>query len=236
MKKYCFWMLSVLSLLAFASGCHSLHVKKQAVLVESEVPVDNMEMARHLQRSGDYLRAVMQYRQVIDCTHDPYVRDLAKIGAAECLMKSNQIPAALVALEPLPLQVRGETEGRKLALAGEILLRQKRDEEAKAYLEIALNSVDLEGFAQQAQCGQLASVEGWIPNAAANLGCACVQLDQPEHAMVMYQFAAMMYKVRGDHMAAQKAQGMYDDLAGVLRQYAPFKPVPVVKGFPAGRL
>lgn len=235
-----FCMMCVLS--ASCVGCqtavfHNKAKKSLPVMAQTETVVDHFQKAKLLQESGDYMAALVEYRQVSACSNDPRERDLAKIGAAECLLKTNKYPAALVALEPLPLTVSTEFDARRLALAGEILLRQHRNEEAKAYLEIALNSVDLETYAEQAQCNDAEFVvAAWIPSAAANLGCACVKLDQPEHGMVMYQFAAMMYRVRGEQMAAVKAQRMYDDLAEVIRQYAPFKPVPVVKGFPAGRM
>lgn len=242
MKKILTAFSMMLLLAALSTGCqtsifHNKGKKTMPVMARTETVVDHFQKAKLLQESGDYMGALVEYRQVSACSNDPVQRDLAKIGAAECLLKTNKYPAALVALEPLPLTVSTEVDARRLALAGEILLRQHRHEEAKAYLEIALNAVDLETYAEKAQCDDPSlDVAAWIPSAAANLGCACVKLDQPEHGMVMYQFAAMMYRARGEQMSATKAQRMYDDLAEVLRQYAPFKPVPVVKGFPAGRM
>lgn len=228
-------LLLVLLLLIPGVGCQAIGKSHKSVQVESEVPLGTYSQAKLFQESGDYLKAVAGYRQVMACSPDTLEREKAKIGAAECLMELKKYPAALASLEPLPLQVKMETDAVKLALAGETLLHQCRYEEAEVYLEIALNSLHLEDYANQAQAGNLPSAPRWIAPAAANLGCACLKNDKPEEAMVMYQFSALMYRASGDTMAAEKSQRMYNDLADVIRLYAPHKPIPVVKGLPAGR-
>ncbi|MDR2168889.1 MAG: hypothetical protein LBP59_01960, partial [Planctomycetaceae bacterium] len=59
--------------------------------------------------------------------------------------------------------------------------------------------------------------------------------DKPEYALVMYQFASYIYNKRGDHILATRSMRMYDDLVSVIRQYEPFKPIPVAKGFASRR-
>ncbi|MDO4584937.1 MAG: tetratricopeptide repeat protein [Planctomycetia bacterium] len=228
-------LLLVLLLLIPGVGCHAVAKGKKTVEVESEIPLGTYRQARLFHDSGDYLKAVAGYRQVIACSPDPLERENAKIGAAECLMELKKYPAALATLEPLPLQVKLETDAVKLALAGETLLHQHRYEEAEVYLEIALNSLNLEDYTIQAQTGNLTSAPKWMAPAAANLGCACLKNDKPEEAMVMYQFSALIYRASGNSMAADKSQKMYNDLADVIRLYAPHKPIPVVKGTHAGR-
>ncbi|MDO4549997.1 MAG: hypothetical protein Q4C96_01955 [Planctomycetia bacterium] len=216
-------------------GCHAIHHHGKPIKVEPEIALGTFGQAKLDQESGNYLKAVAGYREVISCSPDPLERDRAKIAAAECLMEMKKYPAALAALEPLPLQVNTEMDALKLALAGETLLYQHRNEEAEVYLEIALNSLDLEDSVTQIQAGNVEVLPKWAAPAAANLGCACLKNDKPEEAMVMYQFAAMIYRAAGNSLAADKNQRMYDDLANVIRLYAPHKPVPVVKGFHAGR-
>ncbi|MDO4569694.1 MAG: hypothetical protein Q4D38_04865 [Planctomycetia bacterium] len=229
-------LCAALPLFTLASGCRSGDGGgRKTVQVESQVPLGTYDQGKLQQASGEYLKAVASYRQAIACSPDPLERDLAKIGAAECLLALKKYPAALAALEPLPLQVVLETDALKLALAGESLLHQNRYEEAEVYLEIALNSLDLESFAQTAQEGSLTSAPAWVAPAAANLGCACLKNDKPEEAMVMYQFSAMMYRANGNTIEANKSEGMYNDLASVIRQYAPHKPIPVVKGGHPGK-
>jgi hypothetical protein len=51
----------------------------------------------------------------------------------------------------------------------------------------------------------------------------------------MYWFAANLSRQSNDHMAAERAQRIYDQLASVLRQYAPYKPHAVSQRLPPGK-
>ncbi|MDR1959661.1 MAG: hypothetical protein LBQ54_11575 [Planctomycetaceae bacterium] len=238
MKKL-FIIILLIGCCGVGSGCQTTLFRKKhepPVKVKTDTPMGLLEHAGLLQKMGDYLPAVAKYREVMVCSQDPLEIDLAKIGAAECLLKEKKYPAALVALEPLPLDISTETDTKKLVLAGEILLRQRRYAEAKAYLEIAMNSLDLETLLNRSKSEEMPGLENWIPAAAANLGCAYLKNDEPEHALVMYQFAAHLYRARGDRIQSQKSQRIHDDLAMVIQQYAPYKPVPVVKEIHAGRM
>ncbi|MDR1052540.1 MAG: hypothetical protein LBL39_00030 [Planctomycetaceae bacterium] len=245
----------ILLFLFFVQGCQvyrHFH-KPEPVRVTSELPLHKLERARLLQQSGDYLGALIKYREVIASCHNRSEVALAKIGGAECLLKIKKFPAALSILEPVPLNVTDENDVRKLALVGEILLNMERSKEAEIYLEIAVSSLELEsmigeniplpnyGMKQNVTVEMGTNVdadvvlESWVPAMVVNLGCAYLKNDKPEYALVMYQFASYIYQKNGDQILATRAMRMYDDLVAVIRQYEPFKPIPIAKGFSSGR-
>ncbi|MDR2116803.1 MAG: hypothetical protein LBP87_10540 [Planctomycetaceae bacterium] len=234
----------IIGLLLTGFGCQSYRPffkspffkKHKSVSVETSTPMNKLERALLLQKQGDYLAAVIAYREVISCSRNRNEIDSAKIGAAECLIGIKKFPAALEILEPLSLDVVTESNMRKLALAGEILLHIGRFKEAEMYLEFAVGSLDLESLFDQVHADVVFELSSWIPAATANLGCAYLKNDKPEYAMMMYQFASCLYRRSGDQVLAERSQRMYDDLALVMRQYAPFKPIPVAKGFVPGRM
>ncbi|MDR1483300.1 MAG: hypothetical protein LBT09_00600 [Planctomycetaceae bacterium] len=222
---------------SFGCQVHRPFFKKhKTVSVETSTPMNKLEQAMLLQNSGDYLAAVISYREVISCSRNKSEIDSAKIGAAECLIRVKKFPAALEILEPLSLDSVTENNMKKLALAGEILLHLKRYKEAELYLEFAVGSLDLESLLDQVHSDAVFATDSWIPSSVANLGCAYLKNDKPEYAMPMYQFASCLYDRCGNQLLAERSRRMYDDLASVMRQYAPFKPVPVAKGFSPGRM
>ncbi|MDR1485233.1 MAG: hypothetical protein LBT09_10475 [Planctomycetaceae bacterium] len=266
----------ILSLFFVVQGCqvhrHFLH-KPEPVRVTSETALSKLERASLLQRSADYLGALVKYREVIACSRNRNEIALAKIGGAECLIKIKKFPAALSILEPIPLDISVETDVHQLALAGEILLHIGRSAEAEIYLEIAVGSLELESMLDQTNVASIrgtiqnkfangngngnvneninvnvnagvgvddnidfnVEMEPWISAMIVNLGCAYLKNDKPEHALVMYQFASYLYQKNGDHILAARAMRMHDDLVSVIRQYEPFKPIPIAKGFSSGR-
>ncbi|MDR0610928.1 MAG: tetratricopeptide repeat protein [Planctomycetaceae bacterium] len=242
-KRILYFFVIVLLFTGFGCQVHRPFFKKhKTVSVETSTPMNKLERALLLQNSGDYLAAVIAYREVISCSRNKNEIDSAKIGAAECLINIKKFPAALEILEPLSLDVVTENNLKKLALAGEILLHIGRYKEAELYLEFSVGSLDLESLLDQVHFGTNSDTDtvfepdSWIPAAIANLGCAYLKNDKPEYAMPMYQFASCLYRRSGHQVLAERSQRMYDDLVSVMRQYAPFKPVPVAKGFAPGRM
>ncbi|MDR2762539.1 MAG: hypothetical protein LBB88_08075 [Planctomycetaceae bacterium] len=230
--------------------------KHDPVRVKSDLSLSKLERANLLRRSEDYLGALVKYREVIASSRDSNEAALAKIGGAECLLKIKKYPAALSILEPIPLEVKVATDARQLALAGEILLHIGRTKEAEIYLEIAVGSLELESMLEKNNIATVSDVskggvvgdrvrggveiddieiESWIPAMVINLGCAYLKNDKPEYALLMYEFASYLYQKRGDHILAIRSMRMHDDLVSVIRQYEPFKPIPIAKGFSSGR-
>ncbi|MDR0336896.1 MAG: hypothetical protein LBI18_07385 [Planctomycetaceae bacterium] len=236
-KRILFIFVIILLFTGFGCQLHRPFFKKhKTVSVETATPMNKLEQAMLLQNSGDYLAAVIAYREVISHSHNKNEIDLAKIGAAECLINVKKFPAALKILEPLSLDSITENNLKQLALAGEILLHIGRYKEAELYLEFAVGSLDLESLLDQVHSEAVFATDSWIPSAVANLGCAYLKNDKPEYAMPMYQFASCLYDRCGNRLLAERSRRMYDDLVSVMRQYAPFKPVPVAKGFSPGRM
>ncbi|MDR1480618.1 MAG: hypothetical protein LBJ00_16950 [Planctomycetaceae bacterium] len=254
MSRFLIYILMLL-ILFFVQGCHVYHHlhKPEPVRVTSELPLRKLERAQLLQQSGDYLDALVKYREVIASCRDRNEVAIAKIGGAECLLKIKKFPAALSILEPVPLNVTEENDVRKLALVGEILLNMERSKEAEIYLEIAVGSLELESMIGEnvpvlnnggtknrmvgvgANIDMGVDIEAWIPAMVINLGCAYLKNDKPEYALVMYQFASHLYQEKGDQILAARSMRMHDDLVTVIRQYEPFKPIPITKGFSSGR-
>ncbi|MDR1924958.1 MAG: hypothetical protein LBQ66_11355 [Planctomycetaceae bacterium] len=255
--KICTYFLILILAISF-SGCqqlrqavykHPLH-KPEPVKVTTESPMSKLERAELLLQSANCLDALIKYREVMACSRDSSEIDRAKLGGAACLLRVKKYPAALAILEPLPLDVRGEADIRKLGLAGEILIYSGRPQDAEVYLEIAVGALDLESLLEQLRTAhqnkkqnadhdneqfEIAEIDSWIPAMVANLGCAYLKNDKPEHALIMYQFASEIYKQRGEMILAERSLRMYDDIASIMRQYAPYKPIPVANIFSSGK-
>lgn len=261
----------------------------------------SLERGQLLLDQGDNSAAAVQFRNIIACTEDHWEREEARIGAAKAMIRMHRLAAAMAALGTLPAAPQTEYDCRKLAIAGEIMLRQRRTEEAETCLELALDACELEAFVPQMDAtwsysrhggtngaapiaqasfqapadsgqgdqslemippgapvvehtpdmpvpestgphGQLVSPmhlgavpPPWLPACCANLGCAYLKNDKPEKAAAMYEFASHLSRQSGDHIAAERAQRVCDDLNSVLRQYAPYKPHPITQRFPPGR-
>ncbi len=261
--------------------------------------LSSLERAELLFSQGDYVAAAMEYRKVVECPADEWQREEARIGAAKSLVELKKFPAAIVALGPLPTAPASSIDARKLAVAGEVYLRENRTKEAESCLELALDACPLEmllarctknGNPQGADAviaasfdaspeaqpksqateiippgtpirnpsspkpttavdalspsldprgapmmANAAMVPHWLPGCCANLGYAYLRNDKPEKAAVLYDFAAHLFRLRGDRIAAERAQRLSDDLCAVLRQYAPFKPAPLGQYLPPGK-
>lgn len=268
--------------------------------------LSSLERARLLQDQGDHLAATVEFRKVLASEADVWEREEAKIGAAKSLIRTHRYAPAMAILAPLPVLAESDHDCRKLALAGEILLRQHRAEEAESCLELALDGCPLEAFVppptvpgqgghawpaefpplaaaslQTTATERLQDAHGevippgvaelepipepaqplrlepqasgpatqpvpflpadaplsppWLAGCCANLGLAYLKNDKPEKAAVMYAFAAHLARQRGQHLDAERAQRVHDELDSVLRQYAPYKPHPVSQRFPPGR-
>ncbi|MDR1491415.1 MAG: tetratricopeptide repeat protein [Planctomycetaceae bacterium] len=246
MKRYLLFLL-----LVFFAGCHQLPEKdaiksflpfgKKDVADTSSTNLTPLDRAKFLQEKKEYPDAIAQYKAVLETKIDAASREQAKIGLSQCLTAIAHYAAALKALEPLPLDVRCDTDAQKLAVAGEILLRQRRESEAVVYLEIAAGSIDLESVTASLSSSDNsdndndAAFPDWLPAAAANLASAYTKTDKPQSAVVMYEFAEKLYLRRRQYRQAEQCRQMYDDLYLVMKNYVPFQPAPVAYGLPAGR-
>lgn len=304
-------MLRMMTCLALGAlllaGCSSYRPRllQGSNSLPQDLRLSDIDRARLLQDQGDHAAATIEFRKVVECAADDEERDEARIGAAKSLIKMHRYAPAMVVLGPLPVVAESDYDCRKLAIAGEILLRQHRPEEAETCLELSLDGCALEAFLPPPSAGgggpnppqplhPVAAAEfqapviehlddhalevvppgraevlpipapapvapfapdasgpspqpgpfppphaalppAWLPGCCANLGLAYLKNDKPEKAAVMYAFAAHLSRQRGKHVDAERAQRLHDELASVLRQYAPYKPHPVSQRFPPGR-
>jgi tetratricopeptide (TPR) repeat protein len=296
------WLLAICLLVGGGCAVHRPRLVKTPNTLPADPRLSSLERAELLRSQGDHIAATIEYRKVIESAEDPMEREEARIGAAKSLIKLHRLPAAMAVLGPLPVQPMSEWDSRKLAIAGEIYLREHRHEEAETCLELALDACPLEvalnpasrrkalqpgtspggvdsvrpanhqvgvdpqwtetqpevippgtplhipaplgpgaGGAELDREGGLPEFAGitplpcWMAGACANLGCAYLKNDKPEKAAILYEYAAVVFRMQGNHVAAERAQRVSDDLNAVLRQYAPYKPPPVTQGFPPGR-
>ncbi|MDR1382664.1 MAG: tetratricopeptide repeat protein [Planctomycetaceae bacterium] len=231
----------------FFSGCHNLPERgsiksllpfgKKDIADTSLTNIPPFDRARLLQEKKEYNDAVALYKAVLETEKTPEIREQVKVFLAQCLTAMTHYAAALKVLEPLPLEIYCDTDAQKLAVAGEILLRQRRENEAVVYLEIAVGSQDLEALTKPIPDGSAENIvfPDWLPAASANLACAYIQSDKPQNAGVLYEFAAKLYQQRYQYRQAEQCRRMCDDLCLVMKNYVPFQPAPVANGLPAGK-
>lgn len=118
--------------------------KRSSEGVAANPSLAGLDRAALLYAQGDFIAASIEYRTLADCSKDPWQREEGRIGTAKSLLKLHRYPAALTALGTLPANPVSETDARKLAVAGEIYLRQRRTLEAESCLELALDACPLE--------------------------------------------------------------------------------------------
>ncbi|GEM_PF-6045013 len=137
--------LLVLSVL-LSSGCSvgSPLLRKPSNAPAADPSLSSIDRAKLLHSQGDYTAAAIEFRKIVDCAEDDWQRGQAQIGVAMSLIKLHRLPAALAALGPLPAEPASETDCHKLAIAGEIYLRQHCPREAETCLELALDAFPLE--------------------------------------------------------------------------------------------
>jgi tetratricopeptide (TPR) repeat protein len=145
-------MLRVMTCLALGTlllaGCSSYRPKLfQGPNSLSRAPrLSDVDRARLLQDQGEHTAATIEFRKALECAADDWERDEARIGAAKSLIAMHRYAPAMTILGPLPVVAESDFDCRKLAIAGEILLRQHRAEEAETCLELALDGCALEAF------------------------------------------------------------------------------------------
>jgi tetratricopeptide (TPR) repeat protein len=159
--------------------------------------------ALQLERSGRYLDALKQYSQLADTAIGRMANHRAMCGKARCLSHMGEHKLAISALAPLPLEPRKPYECEKLALAGELLLRMNKYEEAESTLEVAIAS--LEG-------GDKSAYYYWLAPATANLGKAYLHNSKVGQAQIMFRRAAEYFAAMGNAVAAEKCRTVDQEL------------------------
>ena len=226
-----FKLLAIISCLSLA-GCNmsdffsedTLDQQPEASIVQ-EMGTASYQVALLNYKQGNYNRAIIEFRKVIQATKDSELVNDCLIGIAKSLIKKKQYAAAVVTLKPLDLNPISSRQREILAIAGEALLRLERYKEAECVLEIALDDM------KQKQ----ADLESWRAPCCANLACAYLKNNKLPKAAIMYKKAAVMFKLSGNIIASKTLLRMQNDIELMLRQYAPFKPLPVTPDLPAGK-
>lgn len=149
MQRIVTGLLTLSLLLHVGCSIHRPQLRKAKNTLPEDPSLSSLERAELLLAQGDYAAAVIQYRNVIACAEDHWEREEARVGAAKSLIRMHRYAAAMAILGYLPAAPESEYDCRKLAIAGEILLRQRRTEDAETCLELALDACALEAFAPQ---------------------------------------------------------------------------------------
>ncbi|MBN2641501.1 MAG: hypothetical protein JXR78_07605 [Victivallales bacterium] len=159
--------------------------------------------ALQLERTGRYLDALKQYSQLADTATGRIAHHRATCGKARCLSRMGEHKLAISALAPLPLEPRKPYECEKLALAGELLLRMNKYEEAESTLEVAIAS--LEG-------GDKSAYLYWLAPASANLGKAYLHNSKVGQAQIMFCRAVEYFAVLNNSAEAVRCRVIAEEL------------------------
>ena len=163
---------------------------------------ERLQHARILLDTGQHRAALRAFADVRDRCDDPALRQRAMLGVSAALRASNDTPAAIGALMPLPLAAATETDARHYAMAGELYLRQKAYETAATYLETALAYKTSDGK--------------WRATALFNLGKCALALGVPQKARDLFTEAQPVFETAGDTASARRCASILADLNTVL--------------------
>lgn len=164
---------------------------------------ERLQHARILLDTGQHRSALRAFADVRDrCGDDPAIRQRAMLGVSAAFRASNDTPAAIGALMPLPLAATTETDARHYAMAGELYLRQKAYETAATYLETALTYKESDGK--------------WRATALFNLGKCALALGVPQKAHDLFAEAMPIFETAGDTAAVKRCASILADLNTVL--------------------
>jgi len=261
-------LLAIFLLVGGGCSVDRFRLAKAPNTLPADPRLSSLERAELLRAQSDYIAATIEYRKVIESAEDPMEREEARIGAAKSLIKLHRLPAAMAVLGPLPVQPMSEWDSRKLAIAGEIYLREHRHKEAETCLELALDACrgrfcetgqspgwcrsTMDRDPPRGNPARHATAHPsttwpwrWGGSIGSRGGISRVRGDNSiavldggwlrEFGLCLSEDAAVVFRMQGSHIAAERAQRVADDLNAVLRQYAPYKPPPVTQGFPPGR-
>jgi len=170
--------------------------------IAAELFAANLDKAQQMMLQGKYPEAIAEFRKLMDYGETSLTREEARMGLARCFMKIENFAGALKTLRPFPQEPKTENDRHRLALAGEVLLRDDRPEEAETLLEIAMV-----GFDKPAD-----AYPSWAAACCENLGCAYLKNGKFSHAIRLYQYAADLYRGSGRFPEAREAE----DMAGTI--------------------
>ncbi len=169
--------------------------------VAAELFAADRNKARQMMMQGKYPEAVAEFRKLMDYGETPFIREEARMDLARCFIKMENFAGALKTLRPFPEEPKTKNERRRLALAGEVMLRDNRPEEAETLLEIALA-----GF----EPGD--AYPSWTAACCENLGLAYLKNGKFSQSIVLYKRAADLYRDSGRIPEAREAE----DMAGTI--------------------
>jgi tetratricopeptide (TPR) repeat protein len=206
-----------IALLSLSLGCapRGPHASRDNAAERSDAKATvrnsaSLEQARRLESSGRLRDAIIAYRlvhrQPQSSTDD---KGLATLGVARCLLALGRHAAALNALAPLPEAPSTDLGRRKLAVAGEILLRRGQHGPAESALEVALSGLDIEE-----------STTSWLAPALANLGKAYCCNGKLRHGLTAYRRAAGRFRAAQRAAAAAECERVASRIRARLDQQA----------------
>lgn len=193
--------------------------------VAQEMRTASFNQAEFYYAQGKYNQAIIEYRKYSQATKNIELHAKCMIGIAKSLIKTKQYSAAVSTLKPLDLEPANMLQRQTLAVAGEALMRLGKFKEAEAILEISLDDMTKKTQVKKS----------WRVGAFGNLACAYLKNNKIRKAAVMYKKTAQLLRQKGDFISAKRAERMQSDLEIMIKQYAPFKPLPVIPELPAGK-
>jgi general secretion pathway protein D len=162
-----------------------------------------LRRAKTFEKSQQYTKALVAYRDALDRELDQVAHGEARLGVARCLMRlpSPRYRAALNALAPLPENPQTGLERQQMALAGEILLRLRNPQPAESVLEVALSGLE-----------PSRKDIAWLAPTYANLGVTYMHNRKLRHAEQALQTAARHYDTLGMGRASLECQRLVGEI------------------------
>ena len=166
-------------IICLLAGCQS---GKQKIPVS---PPEKVTLARaeKMEKNKQYMEALKRYSQLTATAANRADLYSAMRGKARCLRDMGRLKLALSALEPISVDPKNPLDCIQLAMAGELLLRMRKYQEAESSLEVALDGVRDEEM-KYAQ---------WTAAASANLGNAYLKNGKLIQSKIMYKKAAKLF-------------------------------------------
>ncbi len=210
-NNFLFTLSSGILLALLTSSCDSLSSpdgKKKTSKIFPEHKED-FQTAIKFQRSGKYWDALKIYNVIKASAIDKRTDELAAIGASKCLIRLNKYDLALNALAPLSeTRPKTTTERKKMAIAGEILLRKKLPVQAESTLELALSKLPDEDKNSL-----------WTASVFCNLGKAYATNGKVEEAKMSYDIATHIFEKKDRKRAVEQCKKVSDALNQIIETH-----------------